>query len=238
MKKCTRCKKRKDLLDFYKKGGSKTGVLSECKDCTKWRTTQTTKKHQQGIGTKTPTPKVCTGCKELKGTAKYDKDSRTIDGLVNRCKVCVQARSTIFYQNHQEQHLTQCAEWRSTHKDQQKQSGKTWYANNREKVLAKYQIHGRTPKGRFTTAKSGAKQRNRVFTLTEEQFIALIAANCFVSTCKEEVTGLDRTDSSKGYILSNVRASCEYHNKMKSDLTDREFYTRAKEVVLWYEGRK
>ena len=59
---------------------------------------------------------------------------------------------------------------------------------------------------------------------------------CFVTPCNDRVTGLDRIDSSKGYVLDNVRPSCERHNQMKNDMTDEQCYQKMKEFINWYDS--
>lgn len=85
-----------------------------------------------------------------------------------------------------------------------------------------------------------AKKRNLYWDLTREEFRELTQRNCFycdrtpfqISTStykstKENSTyvymGLDRIDSTKGYLIDNLRACCKYCNSMKSDLEDNLF---------------
>lgn len=235
-KRCSGCGKVKDRIDFYKKGGSTAGVLSECKDCTKKRTAQTQKNHQMGVGTRIPGPKVCCGCGVLREVEDFDKDSRTADGLVQRCKTCVKDRSSRHYVENQEELLAQGKVWRQTHLERARDIGSKWYADNREEQLEKSKAYLTTLKGKYVTAKKNAKQRNRLFTLTEEVFYSIIQKSCFVTGCTDKVTGLDRIDNNQGYTNENVRPCCNYHNIGRNDQTDAEYYLKCKTFVQWYEN--
>ena len=89
---------------------------------------------------------------------------------------------------------------------------------------------------RYSYYKRNAKKKERSFEITFEQFELLLQKSCFVAGCSRQVTGLDRIDSSTGYILNNVRPSCVRHNVMKSDMLDNEAYQVAKDFVTWYES--
>lgn len=101
-----------------------------------------------------------------------------------------------------------------------------------------YAVHYKqTIRGKWTIAKATAKFREVPFELSQEEFTKFAEGGCFVDGCNRRVSGLDRIDSGKGYILSNVRPSCERHNEMKNDMSDEETYHLAKEFVRWYEKR-
>lgn len=94
----------------------------------------------------------------------------------------------------------------------------------------------KTPAGILQTKKDKAKEHGRDWTISDDYFHGQMVLPCFVVGCCDKVTGLDRIDSSKGYIDDNVRPSCMYHNKMKSDMTDAATYLKALQWVRWYEA--
>ena len=63
-KKCTKCNKLKQLVDFHKSKGTKDGYLGKCKEC---RSTKT-KKFFNDKG-----EKKCADCKEWKHTDNFGK---------------------------------------------------------------------------------------------------------------------------------------------------------------------
>ena len=89
-------------------------------------------------------------------------------------------------------------------------------------------VYRLTPEGKFASYKGCAKKYKREWKLTLEEFRTLYMGTCFVTPCNDRVTGLDRIDSSKGYVLDNVRPSCERHNQMKNDMTDEQCYQKMK----------
>jgi hypothetical protein len=86
-----------------------------------------------------------------------------------------------------------------------------WYAKNKV----------RSPQRRFTEAKHSAKRRDIDWSLTLEEYTALIEMPCYY--CENQLyepvrraTGLDRLDSNKDYEISNVVSCCYLCNTMKN----------------------
>lgn len=88
---------------------------------------------------------------------------------------------------------------------------------------------------------NGAKQRNLEFKLNEEQFKEFTTKDCFYcgrepyniryNQSKSEgylYTGIDRIDSSKGYIENNIVPCCTICNKMKSNIKSEDFLNTVK----------
>jgi hypothetical protein len=86
----------------------------------------------------------------------------------------------------------------------------------------------------FEKYKLGASTRNLEFSLSFEEFQKLVESPCYY--CKKyndiEVVGIDRINSSLGYISANVYPSCETCNKMKGSLS---IYDFAKQIITLYE---
>lgn len=88
----------------------------------------------------------------------------------------------------------------------------------------------------YTRYKNKARVDKREFTLTQDEFKKLIISNCSYCginpsqihskcNCKKPIlhNGIDRIDSSLGYVLSNCTACCKICNRAKSDLSVNEF---------------
>lgn len=114
---------------------------------------------------------------------------------------------------------------------------KRWYQKNKKKVARackkrrkadpeahndRMRLWKQTPKGRFMDYRRGAKQTDRPFELTFEQFLTFWQQPCIYG-CPIETVGLDRVDSSKGYTLDNLVPMCFGHNSLKSNKTLAEF---------------
>lgn len=81
------------------------------------------------------------------------------------------------------------------------------------------------PLSHFRKYIESACKRNIQFELNLEEFIAIVSNPC--NYCeyysKVEVIGIDRVDSSLGYIKSNIVPCCQKCNMMKGELTLNEF---------------
>jgi hypothetical protein len=88
----------------------------------------------------------------------------------------------------------------------------------------------------FRTYQNSAKNRGISFELTKEEFILLVSKNCFY--CNESPSerwhepngngyfpssGIDRINSSRGYIIGNVVPCCKKCNYAKKQLSTEEF---------------
>lgn len=82
--------------------------------------------------------------------------------------------------------------------------------------------------------KNSAKKRNHEWGLNDEYFFSLITGNCYYCGSKPLLenkrkshsmllNGIDRKDSSKGYIESNVVSCCKFCNFAKGDSSIEEF---------------
>jgi len=83
---------------------------------------------------------------------------------------------------------------------------------------------------------SNSKRKNREFSLSPEQFYALMGGLCYycgspaLSSMKEKFNmpdlwfnGVDRLDSSKGYDIGNVVSCCKVCNTAKNTLSESDF---------------
>lgn len=120
----------------------------------------------------------------------------------------IQAR---YYANHLVSRREHSRQWR---KDNPEENGE---------CVRKYQ---RTPKGRFITLKSNARKRSIEVNLSLEHYQELVSSGlCFYchAPLPEVGHGIDRIDSSKGYVIGNVRACCKMCNIAKSVVSEQEF---------------
>jgi 5-methylcytosine-specific restriction endonuclease McrA len=91
--------------------------------------------------------------------------------------------------------------------------------------------------------------KKREFGLTRKQFITLIKGNCFycnippsqvlkrLKTDKIQVVynGIDRLDSSIGYVNENCVSACRYCNQAKSTLSIDQFKDHIKRIYQWLQ---
>lgn len=108
----------------------------------------------------------------------------------------------------------------------------------------------------LTDYRSAAKRYKRKFSLSEEAFFNLVTSDCgycgkppslplspgrmkFLNASHGSFlyNGIDRIDSSKGYIEGNVVACCKTCNEIKSDKTHEEFLTAISAIYRHYVAR-
>lgn len=80
--------------------------------------------------------------------------------------------------------------------------------------------HERKPASRYTASKWAAIKRGLSWSLTLDEFSALILLPCHYcgNPLPETRSGLDRKDNSVGYEIGNVTPCCTICNRMKSNL--------------------
>jgi hypothetical protein len=132
----------------------------------------------------------CSCCKKIKLLNEFGKESRKKSGFTKDCKECRNARN------------------------------RTFYKKNIQKEQSRNHKNNRTLAGRYSKLKFKAKKRKLVCNITFEQFTKLVD-NAICTYCKgplpEVGYGLDRIDSSEGYVLDNVTPCCSVCNTLKGE---------------------
>lgn len=89
----------------------------------------------------------------------------------------------------------------------------------------------------YSHYKSSAKKRNLDFNLSKLTAVNLFESNCVFCGDKASnnfdnvtYTGIDRIDSSKGYIEGNVQPCCKQCNVAKQDLSDSNFLSHITKI--------
>jgi len=93
--------------------------------------------------------------------------------------------------------------------------------------------------------KKDAKKKNRIFSLTDEQFIELTQGNCYYCGCSPSnmanggkktgvfiYNGIDRLDSSMGYETFNCVPCCVRCNRMKNKYSESDFLSHVMQIVI------
>jgi hypothetical protein len=97
--------------------------------------------------------------------------------------------------------------------------------------------------------KAQAKLRGKSFSLAIDETVALIKGNCHYCGCEPDNTygpekrrveikynGIDRVDSSKGYVRGNCVSCCRFCNSAKLDKTYQEFMAYLDRLVRHRSG--
>jgi len=81
----------------------------------------------------------------------------------------------------------------------------------------------------LTSTKNHCKKKGRKFELTNERAIELLLGSC--TYCGQSGGGIDRIDSSKGYVEGNVTSCCTRCNTMKMDTPKDEWVAHMKLIL-------
>ena len=216
MKVCNKCKQKKPFEEFHKYGKSKDGLQSWCKDCVK----QYYEQNKESIR------------EQRKQYREQNKES--IKQYYEQNKERIKERNKQHYEQNKESIQEQQRQYREQNKESISEKQKQYYEQNKERIQEQnkqyreqnkesLQEYRRTPPGKFSEYKSGAKQRGIEFHLTEEQFESFWQKPCEYCGAEIETIGLDRLDSDGHYTIDNVVSCCWSCNKSKGRKTLEEW---------------
>lgn len=102
----------------------------------------------------------------------------------------------------------------------------------------------------YSLYKNSAKQNERLFTISLQQFKQLVFQNCHYcgsepkrlisnvnKTCQNIINGIDRKDSSLGYIIENCLPCCTQCNYAKMDIPYKDFMIWIQKLVSYHEPK-
>lgn len=126
------------------------------------------------------------------------------------------------------------AKYVANHQEEVRKSKETYKKRNPEKVK-EIQIRSRkksslTPQGRWKQLRDGARRRNLAVTITFDDFQVLWDKRCHYCGRERKTHGLDRIDSTIGYIFENIVPCCEQCNWAKGTLSSQDFILLCKLV--------
>ena len=206
-KECSKCRESKSLNEFHRNSSHSSGYVAKCKACmalyyqeNKERISKLQKKYYQENKESHNA-----WCKEYRSTRKewYREIKREwVSKNIDKVRSAARARYAANPQHYRDVR-------------------KEWIAENREAYLARRREYSRSKRGRYLAYKFSASGRSHpcTFELSYEQFIEFWQKPCTYCSADIETVGLDRMDSTKGYILENVTPCCRTCNEKKSDIS-------------------
>jgi len=141
--------------------------------------------------------KVCGNCKEPKQLDNFGNDKYQKDKHTSRCKEC------------------------------KKKYDYDYNRNSANKIKKRSKNYATSSYGRYIRLRAQVKGRKLELGITSEQYLNLMEERiCYYCNGPLNSTGsgLDRIDSSKGYLIDNVVKCCKICNQMKNDLGQLEFF--------------
>jgi hypothetical protein len=95
-----------------------------------------------------------------------------------------------------------------------------------------YALHYRTTiGGRYVEYKCNANSRGHEFVITLEEFTSFWQKPCYYCDNPVDPIGLDRINSSVGYVVSNLVSCCKDCNFAKQDLDQETFLALCRRVA-------
>lgn len=122
-----------------------------------------------------------------------------------------------------------------------KEVSKSWYEKERVRWIKKPPAFFTNAtdkikeiKRRYQVYQHSAKRRRRRFNLTIEEFKGFIIGECcYCGAQANSFNGIDRVDSSIGYVKRNCVSCCAKCNRMKLDMTVKEFAEHIIKLQKW-----
>jgi len=121
-------------------------------------------------------------------------------------------------------------EYYLTHKEQARMTGRDYYWRHRERLLKEKKKIYRIPKYRFYALKSSAKCRGLIVEINIDDFIKITSDSCEYCGKENRNFGIDRVDSSIGYLKENCASCCSTCNFMKLSMTKEQFLEQVRDI--------
>jgi len=188
----------------------------------------------------------CGVCKKEKPREEFSKGKGRKNGLRWCCKKCDKVKHKEYHDKKREENLSIIKEigWEAFLKEHHPTGIKRCSVTKKEypatldyfskDVNIPCGLHSESRLGKaYRQAKNKHEDRSPDQEMISlEEFEEIYFGDCYYGLSRPHVArGVDRIDSSKGYIKGNVRSVCVAHNRMKLDSSEEDFVEYCKEVV-------
>lgn len=200
--------------------------------------------------------KKCTKCKIEQAKENFHKDKNRPDGLYCYCRECDSKYRKAVYEgrpiiiNEQSKKCHKCREdkeLKDFHNNKTRSDGKhhwckscmrvdriRYIKDNPEKRKATSDRSNRQPHSKFLQLKRGAKKRNLLVEINEQEYITILSINkCYY--CNSPLNpcghGMDRYDNNLGYTKLNTVPCCAICNSMKGKLHGAIFISHINKII-------
>ncbi len=92
MKKCTKCKRTKPILEFYRNSRLRDGLQNQCITCTKKRVKARAEANKLRTEVEIPPTKRYPRCKLIKDQSEFSRNKTVTDGLAAHCVSCQRSK--------------------------------------------------------------------------------------------------------------------------------------------------
>lgn len=173
--------------------------------------------------------KICPKCNSDKDVGEFYKNKNSKDGLRCWCIECGKNDNKVREHEYSETRKI----YRREHKDEYRANKRKYYINNKETILSGNAAWRQTPSGKFGSYIRGAKSRNIEFILTFDEFMKYWQRPC--SYCGDDIStiGIDRVNSTYGYIVDNIVSCCSVCNIMKTNMSLDMFINKIEQIYVY-----
>ena len=105
---------------------------------------------------------------------------------------------------------------------------KRWREKNPEYMAGYLREYHKDKKNKFVSYTKNAKFKGLILGITFDEFVEITNQPCYY--CGGEGYGIDRLDSSMGYLKDNIVSCCSMCNYMKQSYREDEFIKRCKKI--------
>lgn len=224
-KECNICKQTLDIELFGKSSNIADGRENTCKSCRSERRRKNAEQKRK-LNIKI-FKKHCSHCKKTLDIENFSLDRSRDDGYSAICKSCKSETYKEYIRNSpdaQERARERTRIWKENNPD----AVKEYYRKNRRAIIARSSNYHKFGFGKFTLFN---KHRGIDNTLTQEEYESLINSPCHYCGDTNLPNGVDRLDSSLGYVIENCAPCCSTCNYGKNILSESEFINHAAKIV-------
>jgi hypothetical protein len=175
--------------------------------------------------------KTCSKCKITKTLDEFYRKGK--DGFRCWCKECTRQDNS----NREHRYSGYRKSYREENKGQIKEHKRIYYLNNRERINKVNANYRTSLNYRFAAYKNNAKHRKIEWSLTKDEFAEMWNLDCYYCGQEIPLIGVDRVDSSMGYVKNNVVSCCSLCNVIKMDLSYEDFLTQAKRIYEYSNSK-
>lgn len=182
--------------------------------------------------------KRCSQCKELKEFSAFSPATKYKDKLQSYCKDCSKKYFKTYRNKHKKRIDKYQKDWKKRNSEKTLLYVNNWRERNPEKIKQEWKNYAKNNPERiaFNAAKTRIKKKNLPFELTFEQFSLILHLPCKYCGKKEKIiNSVDRIDSSKGYVITNIQPICFKCNIIKMDTNHEGFVNK---IVAIYQHLK
>jgi len=179
------------------------------------------------------TGKVCTKCDIYLEREEFSKCTRSPTGIRSWCRKCSNE------DNKKREHRYKATRANYGRTPEAKALRKESYKENKGKILeSNRKWRTESINGRLSSYIKGAKSRDLEWSITKEEFISFWGRDCHYCGSEIPTVGLDRIDSSIGYVMDNILPCCTTCNRMKNSHSTNYFIEHIKKIANHYNPPK